>query len=181
MSDDITESQDVLPTRKIAVTVERKLGKPDYGNYTARAWVEGVVDATANESEVSIALGNLFAAATVAVFDQLGISYEMTDEGVVQETGQPPAVTVSGGNNGGAPSGAAPSSGDGGLRVMNPAESPSPIPQWIITEAAKAGITAVWDNRSKVNGNQPHFREAVPQGGTGHGKDGAPKGFWPPK
>lgn len=49
-----------------------------------------------------------------------------------------------------------------------------PLPDWLFAEAAKAGVSEVYDNRDQlaVNPKRPHFR------GTA-GKD-APA-FWPPK
>ena len=46
------------------------------------------------------------------------------------------------------------------------------IPDWLYAEAAKAGVTEVWDNRDGLaqNPKRPHFKDA-------HGE----KAFWPPK
>lgn len=46
------------------------------------------------------------------------------------------------------------------------------IPDWLYSEAAKAGVTEVWDNRDGLaqNPKRPHFKDA-------HGE----KAFWPPK
>ena len=46
------------------------------------------------------------------------------------------------------------------------------IPEWLYAEAAKAGVTEVWDNRDGLaqNPKRPHFKDA-------HGE----KAFWPPK
>lgn len=180
-----TPLPEVLPVseRKISVTFERKVGLPNYGNLTARAWVEGTVAQDANESQVSVALGGLFTAAAAAVFDQLGLEYIMDDDGVIREANAPlpdPEQRIhqtfgatqqdQGGNGGGSE-----------VRVMNPADQAGPLDDWLVRECGKLGITAVWDNRRKATGNQPHYKEAVPRGGTGHGKDGDPKAFWPPK
>lgn len=63
-------------------------------------------------------------------------------------------------------------SSGGGLRVKG--DSYGPLPEWLFAEAAKAGVSEVYDNRNQLaeNPKRPHFR------GTS-GKD-APA-FWPPK
>lgn len=60
----------------------------------------------------------------------------------------------------------------GPLRVKG--DSFGPLPEWLYADAAKAGVTEVYDNRNQLaeNPKRPHFR------GTS-GKD-APA-FWPPK
>jgi len=67
--------------------------------------------------------------------------------------------------------GATPVSNDG-LSVKGVQHGP--LPDWLFAEAAKAGVSEVYDNRDQLAGNpkRPHFR------GTS-GKD-APA-FWPPK
>jgi type IV secretory pathway protease TraF len=46
-----------------------------------------------------------------------------------------------------------------------------PLPDWLVLEAAQAGVTQVWDNRDKVAGTRrPWFKDV----------DGD-KAFWPPK
>jgi len=46
-----------------------------------------------------------------------------------------------------------------------------PIPDWLVLEAAQAGVTQVWDNRDKVAGTRrPWFKDV----------DGD-KAFWPPR
>ena len=45
------------------------------------------------------------------------------------------------------------------------------IPDWLILEAAQAGVTQVWDNRDKVSGTRrPWFKDV-----------NGDKAFWPPK
>jgi hypothetical protein len=53
-----------------------------------------------------------------------------------------------------------------------------PIPQWLIDQCAKAGVTAVYDNRDTANAEnrRPLFKAAD---GTTNGK-GQPMAFWPP-
>lgn len=47
-----------------------------------------------------------------------------------------------------------------------------PIPEWLIKDAAEAGVREVWDNRDglAVNPKRPHFKDA-----------NGDKAFWPPK
>jgi hypothetical protein len=46
-----------------------------------------------------------------------------------------------------------------------------PIPDWLVLEAAQAGVTQVWDNRDKVVGTRrPWFKDV-----------NGDKAFWPPK
>jgi hypothetical protein len=72
-----------------------------------------------------------------------------------------------------------------GLRIMNagkPGVSTDPIPDWVVNAAQRDGITAVWDERlANAGTTKPLFKEAIPRGGVGHGKDGMAKGYWPPK
>jgi hypothetical protein len=168
--------------RKISVSFSRKISDGNYGTIEASAWVQGDVSPTASVGEVSQAAADLFMSATAAVLDQLGIAYEYDEEsGVLREQAKPTvqsaqaAVEKAFGNT--------TEVSDGGtLRVMNPNDQDGPLPSWIITAASRDGVTAVWDNRRAAAGTkQPHFKEAVPRGGTGRGKDGMPKGYWPPR
>jgi hypothetical protein len=46
-----------------------------------------------------------------------------------------------------------------------------PLPDWLVLEAAQAGVTQVWDNRDKVAGTRrPWFKDV-----------NGDKAFWPPK
>ena len=46
-----------------------------------------------------------------------------------------------------------------------------PIPDWLVLEAAQAGVTQVWDNRDKVAGTKrPWFKDV-----------NGDKAFWPPR
>lgn len=172
------------PTRKISVTFERKKDLGNYENVVARAWVEGTIPETATTADEAQALGELFMAAASAVFDQLEIEYEIdADNSTVREIVKPKADTriVR-------PGGVTQQVAPGAIRVMNAAETAEngPLPEWLIAECNKIGVTGVWDRRATATGNQPHFQEAVSRGATGHGKvtaqnpNGA-KGFWPPK
>jgi hypothetical protein len=54
-----------------------------------------------------------------------------------------------------------------------------PVPSWLIDQAAKAGVTSVYDNRDTANAEnrRPFFKAAD---GTTNSK-GQPVAFWPPK
>lgn len=189
----VTEPTEIVnvENRKISVSFSRKVSDGNYGSREATAWVQGDVVAHATVGDVALAVGDLFLSAQSAVLDQLQIEYDIdTDNGtIVERPSVPPTVqsvvtAAFGANNvtvqddpfqgGGSSSGA-------DIRVMNPGDQQGPLPEWLISACKREGITGVWDNRSKATGKQPHFKEAVPRGGTGHGKDGEPKAFWPPK
>lgn len=187
----VTEPTEIVnvENRKISVSFSRKVSDGNYGSREATAWVQGDVVAHATVGDVALAVGDLFLSAQSAVLDQLQIEYDIdADNGtIVERPSVPPTVqsvvtAAFGANNvtvqddpfqGGG------SSAD--IRVMNPGDQQGPLPEWLISACKREGITGVWDNRSKATGKQPHFKEAVPRGGTGHGKDGEPKAFWPPK
>lgn len=166
--------------RKISVTFSRKISDGNYGTIEASAWVQGDAPSTATTGEVVLLLGDLLTAATAAVLDQLGIEYVCDESGVLREQPKPTVQSAQAAVERAFGPTTVASEGDM-IRVMNPADSVGPLPDWIVAECNKLGITAVWDNRSKATGKQPHFKEAVPRGGTGHGKDGEPKAFWPPR
>lgn len=180
-----------VENRKISVSFSRKVSDGNYGSREATAWVQGDVALDATVGNVSLALGDLFLSAQSAVLDQLQIEYDIdTENGTLVEKPTTPAVAaeaavraVFGSNNvtvtndDFAPTPA----GGGDIRVMNPGDQQGPLPDWLVAACRRDGITAVWDNRAKATGNQPHFKEAVPRGGTGSGRDGEAKAFWPPK
>jgi len=179
---DTTET--ALETRKISVSFNRKISDGNYGGTEATAWVQGDVDAGASAQEIATELANLFSSAKAAVLDELGIEWNLDDQGIVRETVTPfvsvphAAAAVNRAMPGAS---AAPSAG--GIKVMNVGKGASdqPLDDWLIKECEKLGITAVWDQRLTATGNQPHYKEAVARGATGHGKDGKAKGFWPPQ
>ena len=169
--------------RKISVSFSRKISDGNYGTIEASAWVQGDAPADMGAADVASLAGDLFMAASVAVFEQLGVEYEFNPEdGVVREK---PKATVQSAQAAiekvFGPTTTEPSGG-GNLRVMNPSDQDGPLPDWLYTATAKDGVTGVWDNRRKAAGtNQPLFKEAVPRGGTGQGKDGQAKGYWAPR
>lgn len=174
-------SEEVISERlKISATFSRTVSDGNYGSIKAEAWVQGDVPADAAPAAITERATTLLQTASVAVWDQLGLEYNLDEvSGLLVELTPEPKATVS---LGGAAASQATGGGNGGLvRVMNPGDQQGDLPQWLLNACAKDGITAVWDNRSKASGNQPVFKEAVPRGGTGHGKDGEPKAFWAPK
>jgi hypothetical protein len=195
MTEPISSDVGEIPVRKISVTFERKKDLGNYENVVARAWIEGNVSTDANESEVATELANLFMSAAAAVFDQLDIEYLVDDKMIIREAHVRPistaqAATAVKRNLGGDQ---VPYGGGGDakpVRVMNAksiedrGEDATP-PGWLVSECAKLGITGVWDKRFErdPDKNQPWYTEAVPadRKGQGHGKNGQPKGFWPPK
>lgn len=167
--------------RKISVSFCRKVSDGNYGTIEATAWVQGDADPTATAGEISVLLADLFAAASVAVFDQLGITYEVDESAVVREVKQPTAHTAQAAvEKAFGPTTSVAHTGD--IRVMNPADQDGDLPDWLVRACQKDGVTGVWDNRQKAKGTkQPWFKEAVARGAQGHGKDGEPKAYWPPK
>lgn len=65
----------------------------------------------------------------------------------------------------------------GGLVIKGTAHGP--IPSWLVTQASKAGVTAVFDNRdtATAENRRPMFKAA--DGTTD--KNGKPMAFWPPR
>ena len=182
---DISQETIPPPTRKISVTFERKKDLGNYENVTARAWVEGVIPEDATTGDEATALGNLFMACATAVLDQLDIAYEIDAEALVVRETVTPASSVQDATHKveRAFPGTQQQPSGGAIRIMNApeAEQNGPLPEWLVRECHKLGITAVWDRRHTASGNQPQFQEAVAKGASGHGKEGSAKGFWPPK
>lgn len=171
-------SDEIISERlKISATFSRTVSDGNYGSIKAEAWVQGDVAADAAPAAITERATTLLQTASVAVWDQLGLEYNLDEvSGLLVEDTPAPKANVS---LGGAAAPSATSSQS--VRVMNPGDQQGDLPAWLLNACAKDGITAVWDNRSKASGNQPLFKEAVPRGGSGHGKDGEPKAFWAPK
>ena len=169
--------------RKISVSFSRKISDGNYGTIEASAWVQGDAPADMGEVDVAVLAGDLFMAASIAVFEQLDIEYEFNaEDGVVREKPKATVQSAQAAVERAFPGTTTEPAGGGNLRVMNPSDQDGPLPDWLYTATAKDGVTGVWDNRRKAAGtNQPLFKEAVPRGGTGHGKDGQPKGYWAPR
>lgn len=71
--------------------------------------------------------------------------------------------------------GATPAVAQDALRIIG--GDGSPHPDWLFRDAAKAGVTAVYDNRGDLaqNPKRPWYKQAEPN----VGRDA--KGFWPPR
>jgi hypothetical protein len=174
MSDEL-QAPEVL---KISATFSRSVSDGNYGSIKAEAWVQGDISATAAPAEVTEKATLLLQTASVAVWDQLGLDYKLDEvTGLLKEDLPDPKVQVERTVGGGGGS----TNNGGSVRVMNPNDQQGELPDWLISAASSAGVTAVFDNRKTATGNQPLFKEAVARGGRGHGKDGEAKAFWAPK
>lgn len=178
-----TDTADVRPenTRKISVAFARKVSDGNYGTSEARAWVEGYIHPDSGESQVAIELGGLFMAAAAAVFDQLGVAYHLDPDTQTLREDLKPLTEAQAAQRLSEDGKGSPEGGSSKVRVLNPENQDGPLPQWLIDECERLGVIAVFDNRKSKTGNQPWFKEGVSRGQQGHGKDGSPKGFWPPK
>lgn len=174
-------SDETVTNRNISVSFNRKVSDGNYGGSEATAWVQGDIPPDASPQAIAEALANLFQSAKAAVLDELGVGWHVDDQGIVRETETPFVSTqhaqaaVQRQTNA--------TVVQGTLKVMNagkPGVSTEPLPAWLLSETAADGTTAVWDQRHEATGNQPLFREAC-QKGQGKGKNGMPKGYWPPK
>jgi hypothetical protein len=171
--------EQIVTDRKISVSFTRKISDGNYGSIEATAWVQGDAAVTDTPGAVSVKLGDLMQAASVAVWEQLGVPYEADPEGVLREAAPQPTVQAAQAAVERILPASRPFVVDGAIRIMNPKESDGDVPAWLVDACAKDGITAVWDQRRTATGRQPLFKEAVAKGAVGHGKDGTPKGFWP--
>lgn len=152
--------------RKVSVTFERKLGLADYGNVTARAFVEDNLTADANDAQASEALVEMLNVAKVSVYDTLGIETFMDDTGVIREKHTPQvSVTQTAAAIGAAmgPTSNVQAPNTGGIRVMNPDKLQGDIPADVVQMCNELGITAVWANNGQYG---QFFKEAVKQGET---------------
>jgi hypothetical protein len=68
----------------------------------------------------------------------------------------------------------APAAPSGNLQIAG--KQHGPLPAWLATAAANAGVGKVWDNRDTAEGTKrPHFKQADQANGA------EPVAFWPPK
>lgn len=174
-----------IENRKISVTFSRKLTDGNYGGREATAYIQGDIPTDATTPVILESLLDLFMSAQSAVFDTLGVTYEVdAEKGTLVEQHQPKVTVAATGAAAAAAAVAAamPGSSDASIRVMNAAEQQGELPDWLVQACVRDGVTAVWDNRAKAAGTKaPWFKEAVARGGTGRGKDGEPKAYWPPR
>lgn len=176
MSEDINQPAGL----KLSVTYSRSVSDGNYGSIKAEAWVQGDIAADAAPADVTEKATMLLQTASVAVWDQLGISYNVDEVTglLVENTPAPKAQTPPQLGNGGGGTGG--QNNGGSIRVMNPNDQQGDLPGWLINACNAAGVTAVFDNRKTATGKQPLFKEAVARGAQGHGKDGEAKAFWAP-
>lgn len=183
---EVIEVTEIAGKKRISVSFTRKLSDGNYGGWEATAWIEGEVPTDATPQQIAEGAANLFLSAKAAVLDELGIKWGLdSDTGLVKETETPFVSAAATGaavqrTMGGAGSSEAGNIQDG-IKIMNwgaEGVSTDPVPAKVLAEMKKDGITAIWDQRHTATGKQPQFKEAVPRGGTGHGKEGMAKGYW---
>lgn len=179
---DISNEAVKVENLKLSATFSRSVSDGNYGSIKAEAWVQGEISPTASPAEITENATVLIQTAAVAVWDQLGIDYKVDEVTglLMEDTPAPKAQVTQSLGGSGSSGGSSGGSSNGSVRVMNPNDQQGDLPDWLLAECAKFGITAVWDQRKTATGRQPLFKEAVPRGGTGKGKDGTPKGFWAP-
>jgi hypothetical protein len=155
---------ETTPGPKISVSFERKIDLGNYQNATASAFLTVPLDADASSAVIEEAFREAFQQVKSVVYDELGIEVTVSPEGVVTEVNKP-VVTVAqatparpaGGPVGGAPG----SYATKGLKVMNERDMKEDIPDWLVSQCAEYGITAVWANDGKYG---PFYKEAVAKG-----------------
>jgi hypothetical protein len=145
-------------TRKVSVTFERKQGLDDYGNVVARVWIEGSVPWDASDVEAAAEATRLFAAAKVAVYDELGIEVFMDGQGIFREKHTPKVqATQSQGEKAARRElGAFDAKG---LEVHG--ELKEDVPDFVVEICQAAGVTGVWANDGRYG---PFYKEFVPKG-----------------
>lgn len=151
-------------TRKISVTFERKQGLDDYGNVVARAWIEDNIPAEATADQAATAAQELFAAAKVAVYDELGIEVLMDEQGILREKHTPKVqASQSQGEKalrrelGGETTGF----NTKGLEVAG--DMTQDVPDWLVQICEANGITKVWANTGQYG---QFYKEFVSKGAT---------------
>jgi hypothetical protein len=118
------------------------------------------LEADASQAVISEAISEAFGLVKAGVYDELGIEVTVDDAGVVREK-NPIVVTKT----------VTPAAGGGnpvrigfdtkGLRVMNEKDMTEDIPQWLVDECERMGITGVWANQGKFG---TFYKEAVKSG-----------------
>lgn len=181
-------SSDTIEQKRGTAFYGKKKSDGDYGSDEYGIHVQFDMDGELDEN-----IRGAFYTAKQHVLDQLGINYELDAEGILR-TAFPGAQSVAPSANDAyakyqapaAPSATVPvpyQTGDTRppVRVIKPWGD---VPNWLVEEAAKAGVAEVFDNRSKLKMNggswsdkSPWFKEALPKGAN---TDDA-KGFWPPR
>lgn len=173
-------TENITPeTLKVSVTFERKVGTEDYGNSTARVWLEGNIPADATPGQAAEKAQELFAAAKAAVYDELGIEVLLDEAGILREK-HTPKVQASqsqgekairrelGGTD--APTG---SYDTKGLEVAG--EMTQDVPDWLVEICEANGITKVWANTGKYGQFYKEFVSKGDQPKLGVDAQGRPK------
>jgi hypothetical protein len=158
---------------KVSVTFERKVGLPNYGSATYRAWVEAEVPSSADTSDYILKLQDAFKSVKLAVLQEAGIEFVVGDDGIVREA-HTPAVSIeqAAATVVRAFPGSSVSYDDSAATVRVKGKQHGPLPDWFIEQAAAKGVREVWDNRDQIAGTRkPHFKSTDAQG----------IGFWPPR
>jgi hypothetical protein len=185
--DEVTVEEEVVHGNKVSVKFGRKVSDGNFGVTETVVWVENEIPTGATAQEAAEKLTRLLNVAKATTLDHLGIAYHYDQEaGVVREDLSP--VTQGRVEQAFKGGGQRPPSGDGrvdpsGIVIKNPDEaSPDPIPEWAVDAINKSGVTAVFDRRQTRDDskNQPYFVEFAKKG-SGKGKDGSPKSYWPPR
>ena len=154
----------VISGRKISVTFERKVGYDNYGNATARAWIEDELPVGATDADASARALDMVNAAKAAIFDSLGLESFVDDSGVLREK-HSPTVSVKQAQDkvGTAFPGTTDAGGGTNVRIMNPGDVKEPVPAWVDTLCEQKGISAIWVNHGEFG---QFYKEAVKRGET---------------
>jgi hypothetical protein len=182
----MSEVIEVEPT-KVSLSFEVKIGLPDYSNVVARAFVEQrVTDQVTEQAALSTAMVLAQEAVDGALVDFGGIAAvvpqvkaqrtvrgkttELSVEDLAEKFGAE-VMTEDEAEGYPQPEAAAPKQQGGALRVAG--KQHGDLPEWLIKDAAKAGVEVVYDNRDKLseNAKRPWFVSA----------DDERKPFWPPR
>ncbi len=162
---------EITPASKpsYGVTFTKKVSDGNYGGEEFSAWVSADVDPDFTAEQVYDALTIAGKIAKAQVFDQLGITAEEDENGMLQAVVQRVERAFTGTTD-------VTPQASGPVRVKG--EQKAELPTWLIEQAAAAGITEVYDNRgpggSAPEGNRPFFKATtIPSSSA--------KGFWPPK
>lgn len=171
---------------KITAHFSRKLSDGNYGGSEAAVWVEGNIGADATAADIANEAARLFLPARTAVYDELGIEARQDENGLLRESLTPyvstaqaeQAVNRKFGQTTREPA-------RRGLSVYNNAtrswESFDDAPEWLVTKAADVGVDRVFRNTKRDDPNFVYYTEGSARKGEGHGSNGEPYAFWPPR
>lgn len=135
------------------------------GHFASRLTAALVTSGQVKHDEVELVFADLTKACLNVLNDLEGGSTptRTVEQALTDELGATPAPATP------APSG-------GALRIIG---QQGDVPAWLFEAAAKAGVTAVYDNRSDLaeNPKRPWFKQAEPKPASARDA----KGFWPPR